>query len=203
MGFLFDEDMVASGGPTARVRAIRHWQELVGDYPDADEFTDSQAPIDESAEMDAGPLLEAEGEFIEGDEELLLDDLIPGASGDDDDLELTLDDSDIIDSADDFASEIDADLGTRIEDAMPGETIAAQEPPAKPPLSKFRVPPKKKANEPRVVRSGVPVGIVEVDDANATNQPGPSELGRIPIVRVRLEGNRDRPSLLTRLLTSF
>jgi hypothetical protein len=118
MGFLFDDDMVASGGTSGRVRALKHWQELVGD-----DGSSAAAPLSPSVAEETQTHLPE-----------LMDEVDPGCL----DLEDALGE-DVLDEEDD---ELLLDEFVLREDDEEHEEAEASPPPAasSPPLSKFRRP---------------------------------------------------------------
>jgi len=210
LGFLFDEDMVGGvSGGQGRTQAMALWGRLMGDLelPSAPQAIPSQPATSESilepppdsarpklsasdpaALLDvnksvATSVLAASSSAASDSPELLLDDL---AAEDPGEISLDLETDDFLldeitaTQPDTSGAPHSEPLDAPVEAVMP----AAQQ------LSKFR-------NAPADSSSTADVG---EDDESLSG--GPSELGRIPLVRVRREGSRRVP-FLSRLLSSF
>jgi hypothetical protein len=232
LGFLFDENMLAEDTSAARGAAFAHWNQLAGlaagaDAPAADHagavepdlalgggsvpvsadgvvpgVQNLLVPVDgappgrvETATLDDAAVIEPELELVRSTE--------PDAPGDD----LMLDDLVDLDGDDDFSLEVDEHepgaetpleelAGSTIE--LTGAPPELAPPPAEPSPAPAEAVPQ--STEPAVAQ-GVPLTkfrrATEVADAE-----GGSQLGRIPIVRLKT-GDKSKPSYLGRLLASF
>jgi hypothetical protein len=164
MGFLFDDDIVATGEGDGRARALRLWNDLT-DMPEVEKIEE----LDEPALPPLAPAVPLEAE----PEELMLDDLAemdpgPAAGGAADELWLE-----------------------EVTDSTPVTTDPPAASPRAVPLTKFRQPAPPTAASSRV----------EPDQS-----AGAPSLGRIPLVRRRVDGGQEQPAkpgLLLRLLGSF
>jgi len=186
MGFLFDEDMVhGASGARGRSDAMTLWGELMGEM-------DTGGPVPETSSDDVEP------EAATAPPEIELDDLALEVIS-----EISLELEDAMDTSLATANP-GASLSQTTERLIPVEppivpssaNTAKPQPPV-PRLSRFRqessVPtPPARANTP------APTVSPEV----ASEVAAGSELGRIPIVRVRREGSKRVP-FLARLLSSF
>jgi hypothetical protein len=176
MGFLFDEDMVAgSSGGQRRVEAMELWGQLMGDM-DPSSSQGELAPLSD----DTQPVLDLDDPLPEAlpEAELELNEISLAAEPE---VELELE-------------SVDMDLDI----AMPLDLVDEGGEPPSPPaaattakLSKFR----QAESTPRTA----------VQSTSATAKPDSgSELGRIPLVRVRRRRDgSERIPFLARLLSSF
>ncbi len=192
MGFLFDEDMVeVSAGGQGRTEAMALWGQLMGDLetPSSPQAQAAQSAGSETdLESDSGSAFNT-SIIPEPLDELVLDDLAMDeppeisldleASADFDDLEL---------------DELSSDESLETTERVVPDRVASNPAPAPMPpqqqLSKFR-------NAPDDSNLGKPSGT-----GPGTDVAEGSELGRIPIIRVRREGSKRVP-YLARLLSSF
>ena len=175
MGFLFDEDMV-DGVATGRGRsdAMALWGDLMGEME-----TELGPAIDEAA---AAPEIELD--------DLALDDL----------SEISLDLEDVMDSSSTTANPA-ASLSQTTEPLIrldqpvePAASAATVPTPAR--LSRFRQP------DPAPAAAKAAPAISTASPDTDSEAAAGSELGRIPLVRVRREGSKRVP-FLARLLSSF
>jgi hypothetical protein len=52
LGFLFDEDLVAGGDRAARLQAVGHWCQLIGDEPPSGDSAEDALLLDDLADLD-------------------------------------------------------------------------------------------------------------------------------------------------------
>jgi hypothetical protein len=176
MGFLFDEDMVDGvAGSRGRSDAMALWGELMGEM-----------------ESGLGPAL-AETTEVDDPPEIELDDLALDEIGE---ISLELEDAMSPPAA---TANPSASLSQTTEPLIPLERPVepasnAVPQPARPRLSRFR-----QAEPEPAARRASPAN--SMTSPNVDAEVG-SELGRIPLVRVRREGSKRVP-FLARLLSSF
>jgi hypothetical protein len=216
LGFLFDEDMLDSvSGDQGRTQAMALWGRLMGELelPSAPPVIPTQPATSESIleppshsilpkllVTDPAALMDVSGSAMSlssnsdrsgtsapsaecESAELLLDDLAV-----EDPNEISLD----LEAADcglDEISAIQPDAAGAANPAQANPPAEVAMPPAQQ-LSKFRNAP---------FDSSPKTGAGEAEDSSSK---GPSELGRIPLVRIRREGSKRVP-FLSRLLSSF
>ena len=204
LGFLFDEDMVGAGSDgEGRAQAMALWGELMGELEMRDSGAPalSERPLAEPISDTADRLASSASSATADVPELLLDDL---AAVELEDIALELDEelvSPAAAEADRTGAELDVSQTTEpmITEAVAEPEKAADEAPARPPrqpLSKFR------HAAPAAAPEIPPPGPAPTGSSAPTTPGGVSELGRIPLVRVRREGIRRVP-FLARLLSSF
>jgi hypothetical protein len=173
MGFLFDDDLVATGGPAGRTRALRHWQELVGDLAE-DGGAQSSSEGRLASWTDEGREVDGAGEELLLDEFLLEDSPVEDGAVALDAPDLEFDAAELAEDAlvENTLSENslewdEAETGLPQVDAEPEETTGSEfetvvqvEQPAAPPqllLSKFRRIANPPDAKPRAVATRAPI----------------------------------------------
>jgi hypothetical protein len=197
LGFLFDEDMVdAVPGGQGRSQAMALWGRLMGDLdmPTLSRVVPSQPATSESIldPANSSSRVEPPGEEPSLPEipELVLDDVAVASEGEIPEMLLDLEAPPIADEA--SSEEVSPKAEPVMPDALRVEPPAAPEAaevPAQTQLSKFRNRAPGASSEDSGEQTGSTTG-------------GGSELGRIPLVRIRREGPKRVP-FLARLLSSF
>ncbi|MBC8187551.1 MAG: hypothetical protein H8E78_05000, partial [Proteobacteria bacterium] len=200
LGFLFDEDMVdAVPGGQGRSQAMALWGRLMGDFDMATlpRVVPSQPATSESIldPANSSSRVEPPGEDPSLPEipELVLDDVAVASEGEIPEMSLDLEAAPIADEA--SSEEVSPKAEPVMPDALRVEppaapaALEAAEVPAQTQLSKFRNRAPDASSEDSGEQTGSTTG-------------GGSELGRIPLVRIRREGPKRVP-FLARLLSSF
>jgi hypothetical protein len=191
MGFLFDEDMVDGvAGSRGRSDAMALWGDLMGDMDAAPSVGSSSANGDSQTAIDP-PEIELDDLALEEIAEISLD------------LEDAMASS--VSAANPGAS-LSQTTERLVPIQTPPEEVAAPAtlPPKAPRLSRFRqadavgAASNSGAKKTIATRAPKPSSKSEADSDSAAA----SELGRIPLVRVRREGSKRVP-FLARLLSSF
>jgi hypothetical protein len=212
LGFLFDDNMLATATTAGRKAALEYWLSLMGEgdglglTPEFDSAASSSA-VDVCEPED---LLETPMEdLLDPVEDLLLAEGDTNATG-----ELLLDDLIPLDAAAETSDELEVDpYDSGQSDDLLGETALGIAP--APSLTKFRGMLENTAPEPPVEPDAVQeadlasraevIERISMDETETDPPavPGGSALGRIPIVRRRQGGDAGKPSFVSRLLASF
>jgi len=185
LGFLFDEDMVEGiEGGQGRSEAMALWGRLMGEI----EIPFSPAISESAPDSDSGSVFNT-AIIPEAVPELVLDD-VAAVEPLEISLELEADETDI---------ELDLDDLSMGESLETTERVLSEGPAADPPPSP--IPPEQQLSKFRSVPPN-PESAENVKDVLGADVSETSELGRIPIVRVRRKGSKRVP-YLARLLSSF
>lgn len=221
MGFLFDEDMVEGGASSeGRSQAMALWGRLMGDLemPPPPRAVPPQPAANEPVLATEGPLAVPRGKGDGGVPELMLDDAVVDLP----EIDLSLDDEFLplppeleepdADLSLEASHALDLTLGADTVDAIPPSETASER--------GLSAKPRRKVRLRRRVERGAEEAKTPPSPGSSQELPSPpslskfrhveesggadaaSELGRIPLVRVRREGAKRVP-YLARLLSSF